>query len=94
MPQFVHADADAGGVVRPESLAICAVIEQAEIGNAPLIAKALDKLIQKRPDLTLAQMRDVLAKDCSLVAIHYATLRLDWRYKKSRYERVSKTDPT
>ena len=44
--------------------------------------KALDKLIQKQPDLTLAQMRDVLGKDCSLVAIHYATLRLDWRYKK------------
>ena len=56
--------------------------------------KALDKLIQKHPDLTLAQMRDALGKDCSLVAIHYATLRLDWRYKKSRYVPVSKTDPT
>ena len=55
--------------------------------------KALDKLIQKQPDLTLAQMRDALGKDCSLVAIHYATLRLGWRYKKSRYVRVSKTDP-
>ena len=56
--------------------------------------QALDRLIQKRPDLTLAQMRDALGKSCSLVAIHYATIRLDWRYKKSRYERVSKTDPT
>lgn len=56
--------------------------------------KQLDRLIQKRPDLTLAQMRDALGKECSLVAIHHATLRLDWRYKKSRYERVSKTDPT
>jgi len=56
--------------------------------------KALDRLIRKRPDMTLAQMRDVLGKSCSLVAIHYATIRLDWRYKKSRYERVSKTDPT
>lgn len=56
--------------------------------------KVLDKLIRKQPDLTLAQMRDVLGKDCSLVAIHYATLRLDWRYKKSRYVRASKIDPT
>ncbi len=54
----------------------------------------LDRLIQRRPDLTLAQMREALGKDCSLVAIHNATIRLDWRYKKSRYERVSKTDPT
>ena len=56
--------------------------------------RKLDRLIQKRPDLTLAQMRDALGKDCSVVAIHHATIRLDWRYKKSRYERVSKTDPT
>jgi transposase len=56
--------------------------------------QALDRLIQKRSDLTLEQMRDALGKDCSLVAIHYATIRLDWQYKKSRYERVSKTDPT
>ncbi len=56
--------------------------------------RKLDRLIQKRPDLTLAQMRDALEKDCSVVAIHNATIRLDWRYKKRRYERVSKTDPT
>ena len=56
--------------------------------------RKLDRLIQKRPDVTLAQMRDALGKDCSLVAIHNATVRLDWRYKKSRYERVSKTGPT
>ena len=56
--------------------------------------RALDRLIRKRTDLTLAQMRDALGKDCSLVAIHHATIRLNWRYKKSRYERVSETDPT
>ena len=56
--------------------------------------RVLDRLIRKRPDLTLAQMRDALGKSCSLVAIHYTTIRLGWRYKKSRYERVSKTDPT
>ncbi len=56
--------------------------------------QALDRLIRKQPDLTLEQMRGALGKSCSLAAIHYATIRLDWRYKKSRYERVSKTDPT
>lgn len=56
--------------------------------------RKLDRLIRKRPDLTLAQMRDALGKDCSLVAMHNATVRLDWRYKKSRYERASKTGPT
>ena len=56
--------------------------------------RKLDRLIHKRPDLTLAQMRDALGKDCSVVAIHNATVRLGLRYKKSRYERVSKTDPT
>ena len=54
--------------------------------------RALDRLLRKRPDLTLAQMRDALGKDCSVVAIHYATVRLNWRYKKSRYMRVSKDD--
>ena len=54
----------------------------------------LDRLLQKRPDLTLAQMRDALGKECSVVAIHNATIRLDWRYKKSRYARASKTDRT
>ncbi len=32
--------------------------------------------------------------DCSIVAIHNALRRLDYRFKKSRYERVSKTAPT
>ena len=56
--------------------------------------RKLDRLIQRRSDLTLAQMRNALGKDCSLVAIHNATIRLGLRYKKSRYERVNKTDPT
>lgn len=55
--------------------------------------KALDRLIRRRSDLTLAQMRDALGKDCSLVTIRNATIRLGWRYKKSRYVRVSKTAP-
>lgn len=56
--------------------------------------RQLDRLIQKRPDLTLAQMRDALKKECSVVALHNATIRLGWRYKKKRYERASKIGPT
>ena len=43
----------------------------------------LSRLIQERPDLTLERMRDALGKDCSLAAIHYATVRLGLRYKKN-----------
>ena len=56
--------------------------------------QALDRLLQAQPDLTLSQMREALGKTCSVVAIHNATVRLNWRYKKSRYVRASKTDPT
>ena len=56
--------------------------------------EALDRLLRAQPDLTLSQMREALGKTCSVVAIHNATVRLNWRYKKSRYVRASKTDPT
>jgi len=54
----------------------------------------LEKMLQANSDTTLSKMRDALGKSCSLTAIHFATLRLNWRYKKSRYERVSKAEPT
>jgi len=54
----------------------------------------LDALLAKRSDATLAQLREATDKDCSIMAVHRALERLDWRYKKNRYERVSKTDPT
>jgi len=54
----------------------------------------LEKMLQANSDMTLSKMRDALGKSCSLTAIHFATLRLNWRYKKSRYERVSKAEPT
>ena len=54
----------------------------------------LDKMLQSNADMTLRQLRNALGVSCSLVAIHYLTIRLNWRYKKKRYERVSKTDPT
>ena len=54
----------------------------------------LDEMVRRRPDATLEQLREAMGKDCSVMAIHRALRGLGWRYKKSRYERVSKTDPT
>ena len=56
--------------------------------------EALDRAVTRCPDTTLAQLREQTGKTCSIMAVHRATLRLYWHFKKSRYERVSKTDPT
>jgi hypothetical protein len=50
--------------------------------------------MERCPDATLEELREQTGVDCSIMAVHRATLRLDWRFKKSRYERVSKTGPT
>lgn len=55
--------------------------------------EALDRALYRHPDATLAQLREQTGMTCSIMAVHRATLRLDWHYKKSRYERVSKTAP-
>lgn len=54
----------------------------------------LDERVKQQPDVTLAQLREEMGKDCSIMAIHRALRHLGWRYKKKRYERVSETDPT
>ena len=56
----------------------------------------LDRFVQSHPDATLVQMQEHFAGrvDCSIVAIHNALKRLGYRFKKSRYERASKTDRT
>ena len=56
-------------------------------------AEKLDALLRERPDATLEELREATGKDCSIMAVHRATRRLDWRYKKNRYARVSKTGP-
>ncbi len=57
-------------------------------------AERLDAFLQNHPDATLEELRQATGKTCSIMAVHRALDRLDWRYKKNRYERVSKTDPT
>ena len=56
--------------------------------------RRLNRLVEQRPDATLEELRDAMGKPCSIMVVHRALQGLGWRYKKSRYERVSKTDPT
>ncbi len=56
--------------------------------------EALDRALSRCPDTTLEQLREQTGVVCSIMAVQRATLRLHWRYKKSRYARVSKTGPT
>ena len=55
----------------------------------------LDQWVRQHPDATLEQLREQFLPrvKCSTVAIHNTLKRLGWRYKKKRYERVSKTGP-
>jgi transposase len=54
----------------------------------------LDDFIERHPDATLEEIRESFADrvNCSIVAVHNALKRLEWRYKKNRYMRVSKTE--
>ena len=54
--------------------------------------QALERLLTKRSDATLFEIREATGKDCSIMSVHRALHRLGWRYKKNRYVRVSKTD--
>lgn len=54
----------------------------------------LNKYVRENPDSTLEQIREHFSGtvNCSIVAVHNALKRLDWRYKKNRYERVSRIE--
>ena len=56
--------------------------------------KQLDKFLQKHADATLTEIQEHFCGNisCSLQAIANAIKRLEWRYKKNRYMRVSKTE--
>ena len=55
--------------------------------NPPALDSAqmdeLRKLVQKRSDATLEQLREMLGVSCSLVTIHNSTRRLGYRFKKN-----------
>ena len=54
----------------------------------------LNDFIEKNPDATLEEIKEYFSDsvNCSIVAIHNTLKRLGWRYKKNRYEQVSKTE--
>ena len=56
----------------------------------------LNGFVKEKPDSTLEEIKALFSGkvDCSVVAIHNALKRLGWRYKKNRYEQVSRTEKT
>ena len=48
-------------------------------------------LLAKRPDLTLSELREAVALQCSLPAIHYALEKMGLTYKKRRSGPANRT---
>ena len=67
-------------------------------GRKPLIVKShhqkMRTLLNKKPDLTLKELRAALALRCSLPAIHYALAAIGLTYKKRRSGPANRTGPT
>ena len=57
-------------------------------GRKPLLTSAhkeqMEEAIRRQPDTTLAEFRELLGLDCSLVAIHRVLARMGMTYKKRR----------
>lgn len=51
-------------------------------------------LLVRKPDLTLKELRQQVALNCTLPAIHYALERMGLTYKKRHSMPVSRTGPT
>ena len=64
-------------------------------GRKPLIVKAhqrqLRNLLGKKPDLTLAELREAVGLKCSLPAIHYVLVKMGLSYEKRRLAPANKT---
>jgi hypothetical protein len=75
----------------------CVVLSGEGTAGRPSKASFWHNLIGGCSDTpTLEQLRERFSPrvECSTVTIHNTLKRLDYRFKKSRYERVSKTDTT
>lgn len=55
---------------------------------------AISRHLKARPDLTLAELRDLAGLDCTLPAIHYVLADMGLTYKKRRSVPASKTART
>lgn len=56
--------------------------------------RQLRVLLDKKPDLTLKELRVATGLKCTLPAIHYVLVRMGLTYKKRRSMPASKTGPT
>ena len=56
--------------------------------------QALRTLLDKKPDLTLKELRAATGLACTLPAIHYVLVKLGLTYKKRRSAPANKTGPT
>jgi transposase len=56
--------------------------------------RQMRQLLTRKPDMTLAELRDALELDCTLPAIHYVLLKMGLSYKKRRSAPVSRTAKT
>jgi transposase len=67
-------------------------------GRKPLLLAShrrdLRRLLTKRPDLTLAELREALGLSCSLPAIHYVLAGMGLTYKKRHSGPANKIVPT
>jgi len=67
-------------------------------GRKPLFEdghrKQLATLVEKKPDITLAEMRESLQLRCTLPAIHYLLTRMGLTYKKRLSMRASRVGRT
>lgn len=72
--------------------------KQGKRGRKPAVSgpalTRLDRLVQKQPDATLAELRERTDAACSLVTIHNTLKRLGYRRKKRHSGPLSKTGQT
>ena len=64
-------------------------------GRKPIILEEhrqqMRKLLEKRPDMTLNELKIALSLPCTLPAIHYVLADMGLTYKKRRFAPVSRT---
>jgi transposase len=67
-------------------------------GRKPLILashqRQMRTLLGRKPDLTLLELREAMALNCTLSAIHYVLKKMGLTFKKRRSGLASKTAPT
>ena len=67
-------------------------------GRKPVILashrQAMRAALRRKPDLTLAELREAVGLTCTLPAIHYVLADMGLTYKKRRSVPASKTAPT